>query len=169
MLWNEQTPFIINFIFLVVCVWIFFLWKRTHKMHQHLQQQVQNVAQQQTLLRHDESAQDLCRAIHLLRPNAHAGIDYLIRHENPAAPYLTEWHAHEPQPTAEELRQALEKVSRQDIATNYAALRRAEYPSVGDQLDAAYKARQGNDAEQIEIDKLIRKVKEKYLKSTEGL
>ena len=48
-------------------------------------------------------------------------------------------------------------------------MRRAEYPGVGDQLDAAYKARQGNDAEQIAIDELIRKVKDKYPKSVDCL
>ena len=48
-------------------------------------------------------------------------------------------------------------------------MRSAEYPSVGDQLDAAYKARQGDDDEQIAIDKLINKVKDKYPKSAECL
>jgi XkdW protein len=166
MIWDAESVFIFLFIVLVVGLWIFFLWQNTRRMHLQLHQ----VAQQQTLLRHDESAQVLCRAVHLLQPDAHAGIDYLIRHENPeASPYLAEWHASKPQPTTEELRQALEKVSRQDVARNYAALRRAEYPATGDQLDAAYKARQGNSDEQIEIDALIRKIKEKYPKSTECL
>lgn len=164
--WNMQTPFIIGFILLVVFVWIFFLWQNTRRMHRQLRQ----VAQQQTLLRHDQSAQDLCRAIHLLQPNAHAGVDYLIRHDNPAAaPYIAEWCAHDPQPTAEQLRQAVEKVNQQDIAGNYATLRRAEYPAIGDQLDAAYKVRLGDDAEQIKIDELIHIVKEKYPKPMEDL
>ncbi len=164
--WNVQTPFIIGFILLVVCAWIYFLWQNARRMHQQLRQ----VAQQQTLLRHDQSAQDLCRAVHLLQPNAHAGVDYLIRHDNPgAAPYIAEWCAHDPQPTAEQLRQAVEKVNQQNFAGNYASLRRAEYPAIGDQLDAAYKVRLGNDAEQIRIDELIHNVKEKYPKPMEDL
>jgi hypothetical protein len=166
MLLDAESIFIFAFIFLVVGLWIFFLWQNTRRMHQQLRQ----VAQQQTLLRHDESAQDLCRAVHLLQPDAHAGIDYVIRHETPdSAPSLAEWHANLPQPTAEELRRALEKVSQEDVARNYAVLRRAEYPPLGDQLDAAYKARQGNDEEQRDIDALITKVKERYPKSAECL
>jgi hypothetical protein len=63
----------------------------------------------------------------------------------------------------------MEQVIHDNIGKNYASMRRSEYPSVGDQLDAAYKARQGNDAEQIAIDALISEVKEKYPKSVECL
>ena len=166
MMWDTGTLAIFSFILLVVCVWIFFLWLNTRRMHEQLKQ----VAQQQSLLRHDDSARDLCRAVHLLQPNAHAGVDYVIRHDNSdQEPYLAEWHAVMPQPTTNELRDALAKIRHDEIAKNYASLRRAEYPSVGNQLDAAYKARQGNDAEQIEIDALISKIKEKYPKSVECL
>jgi len=165
MMWDTGTLAIFGFILLVVCVWILFLWQNTRKMHEQLQQ----VAQQQSLLRHDDRARDLCRAVHLLQPNAHAGVDYVIRHDKPGdEPYLDEWHASEPQPTREELRHALEKIIN-NTGKNYASMRRAEYPSVGDQLDAAYKARQGNDAEQIAIDGQISKVKDKYPKSVECL
>jgi hypothetical protein len=166
MMWDTGTLAIFSFIILVVCVWIFFLWLNTRRMHEQLKQ----VAQQQSLLRHDDSARDLCRAVHLLQPNAHAGVDYVIRHDKPGNdPYLSEWHAVMPQPTPNELRDALAKIRHDEIAKNYASLRRAEYPSVGNQLDAAYKARQGNDAEQIDIDALISKIKEKYPKSVECL
>ena len=110
------------------------------------------------------------RRTHLLQPDAHAGIDYVIRHDKAdEEPYLAEWHAARPEPNREELRRAVAKIVRQEPGKNYASLRLAEYPSVGDQLDAAYKARQGNDAEQIEIDELIGKVKDKYPKSVECL
>jgi hypothetical protein len=168
MIWDTGTGTlgIFSFILLGVCVWILFLWQNTRRMHE----QLKHIAQQQSLLRHDDSARDLCRAVHLLQPDAHAGVDYVIRHDKPREePYLAEWHAAARQPTRDELRQALAKVKHDEIAKNYASLRRAEYPSVGNQLDAAYKARQGNDAEQIEIDALISKVKEKYPKSVECL
>jgi len=39
-----------------------------------------------------------------------------------------------------------------------------EYPDVGDQLDAAYKARRGDNAEQAAMDALITDIKMKYPK-----
>ena len=165
MMWDTGTVAILGFILLVVCVWILFLWQNTRRMHEQLKQ----VAQQQSLIRHDDSVRDLCRAVHLLQPNAHAGVDYVIRHDNPGdEPYVDEWNASERQPTREELRHALEKIIH-DTGKNYASMRSSEYPSVGDQLDAAYKARQGHDAEQIAIDALISEVKDKYPKSVECL
>ena len=166
MLQDTGTLAILGFILLVVCMWVLFLWHNTRKMHEQLKQ----VAQQQSLIRHDDSVRALCRAVHLLQPNAHAGVDYVIRHDDlEDEPYLTEWHAVGPQPSQEELQQALAQIMYNKPGENYASMRRAEYPSVGDQLDAAYKARQGNDAEQMEIDRLIRDVKDKYPKSVECL
>ena len=57
MMWDTGTLAILGFIFLVVCLWILFLWHNTRRMHEQLKQ----VAQQQSLLRHDNSARDLCR------------------------------------------------------------------------------------------------------------
>ena len=165
-MWDTGTLAILGFILLVLCSWILFLWQNTRRMHEQLKQ----VAQQQSLIRHDNGARELCRAVHLLQPNAHAGVDYVIRHDNPGdEPYLDKWHASERQPTREELRHALEKIIHDHTDKNYASMRSSEYPSVGDQLDAAYKARQGNDEEQNAIDGMISKVKEKYPKSLECL
>lgn len=44
------------------------------------------------------------------------------------------------------------------------ALRIGEYPSIGDQMDAAFKARQGDNSQQLEIDSAIAIVKAKYPK-----
>ena len=44
------------------------------------------------------------------------------------------------------------------------SLRASEYPSLGDQADAAFKARQGDDSQQLAIDTLIQAVKAKYPK-----
>jgi hypothetical protein len=163
---DTGTLAILGFIFLVLGMWVLFLWRNTRKMHE----QLKHVAQQQSLIRHDDSARELCRAVHLLQPDAHAGVDYIIRHDQPGQdPYLAEWHAASPQPSREDLRRALVKIAHDKPEKNYASLRRAEYPTVGDQLDAAYKARQGNDVDQVQIDELIRKVKDKYPKSVECL
>lgn len=43
-------------------------------------------------------------------------------------------------------------------------LRVSEYPSLGDQADAAFKARQGDNSQQLAIDTLIESVKVKYPK-----
>ena len=44
------------------------------------------------------------------------------------------------------------------------ALRIGEYPSLGDQADAAFKARQGDSSQQLAIDTIIEAVKVKYPK-----
>ena len=43
----------------------------------------------------------------------------------------------------------------------YAAMRRAEYPSVEDQLDAAWKARHGDETGQ-QLDKQIEEIRNRY-------
>lgn len=148
----------------VVCVWIYILWVNSRKMNDVIKQSVQ----QQNLVRHDDRARNLCRAIHLLHPNLTAGIDFVIRHDTPEQePYIAEWVTNTPRPTDEELKSALVELSDIRHEEKYAALRRAEYPSIGEQLDAAYQARQGNNAKQLEVDEKIRRVKEKYPKSDE--
>ena len=44
------------------------------------------------------------------------------------------------------------------------ALRIGEYPSLGDQADAAFKARQGDNSQQLAVDTMIEAVKVKYPK-----
>jgi hypothetical protein len=149
-----------------VCIWILILWKNSRKMNDV----INLVAKQHSLLRNDERAQMLCRAIHILNPNASAGVDYVIRHENPEQePYIAEWMADISQPTGEEINAALLEVSDVHHEDKYAAMRRADYPSVEEQLDAAYRARQGDNAKQLEVDEKIRHVKERYPKRDECL
>jgi hypothetical protein len=143
----------------LVCVWVFILWKNSREMKECLEV----VAQQHSLVRHDKRARQLCRAIHILNPNVTAGIDYVIRHDNPEQePYIAEWTTDASQPTKEAISKALLEISDVHHEEKYAALRRAEYPNTGEQLDAAYQARQGNNARQLEVDEKIRRVKEKY-------
>jgi hypothetical protein len=48
-------------------------------------------------------------------------------------------------------------------------MRRSEYPSIEEQLDAAYKARRGDITEQQELDNRIEQIKNKYPKSDDAL
>lgn len=148
----------------LVCVWVFILWNNSRKM----KDDIRMIAQQHSLVRHDDRARQLCRALHLLNPKITAGVDFVIRHDNPEQePYIDEWTTDAPRPTREEINAALQEISDVHHEAKYAALRRAEYPSIGEQLDAAYQARQGNNARQIEIDEKIRLVREKYPKTDE--
>ena len=151
-------------VLLVVCVWVYILWVNSRKMKNAIKQ----TSQQHNLVRHDDRARNLCRAIHLLHPNLTAGVDFIIRHDSPEEePYIAEWMTSTPRPTAEEITSALVELADAHHEEKYAALRRAEYPSVGEQLDAAYQARQGDKTKQLEIDEKIRRVKEKYPKTDE--
>jgi hypothetical protein len=151
-------------ILIAVCFWVFILWKNSRRLHEDINM----VAQQHNLIRNDDSARELCRALHLLNPKLTAGIDYVIKHDSgDQEPYIAEWLADSAQPTTDQINTALIELSDVNHEARYAALRRAEYPSIGEQLDAAYQARQGNDAKQIEIDRQIREIKEKYPKTDE--
>lgn len=151
----------------VVGAWGFILWSNTRAMHR----QILQVAQQQSTIRKNDDVRQLCRAIHHLHPTVHAGIDYIINDDDPEQkPYIARWlNTSIPQPQPEELERALQDISGVDPVKDHAAQRLREYPSIGDQLDAAYKARHGDDNDQVRLDGLIRRVKEKYPKSDETL
>jgi len=154
-------------ILLFVCIWVIVLWSSARTMHK----QIHQVAQQQSVIRHDDAVRLLCRAIHSLHPTVHAGIDYIVSAGGPEQnPYIVKWlHTSIPEPKPEELEQALEKISGIDPVKDHAAQRLREYPSVGDQLDAAYKARHGDDADQLSLDGQISMIKKKYPKSDDYL
>lgn len=155
---------IVIVVLIAVCFWIFILWKNSRKMHDA----INLIAQQHDLVRHDDRVRTLCRAIHILNPNVTPGVDYVIRHDAPAQePYIAEWTASTSRPTEEQIKSAMLEISDARHEEKYATLRRAEYPSVEEQLDAAYQARQGNNAKQLEVDERIRLVKEKYPKTEE--
>ena len=153
---------IIIVVLIAVCFWMFILWKNSRKMNDA----INLVAQQHDLVRHDDRARTLCKAIHILNPNVTPGVDYVIRHDDPGRePYIAAWMAGTPRPTEEEVNSAMQEISDSSHEEKYATMRRAEYPSVEEQLDAAYQARQGNNARQLEVDEKIRRVKEKYPKT----
>ena len=152
---------IVIVVLISACIMIYILWKNSRRMDEAIKQ----TSQQRNLIRHDERALTLCRAIRILNPNVTAGVDYVIRQDTlEQEPYIAEWMADIPQPTEEEINSAMQEVSDVHHEDKYAAMRRADYPSIEEQLDAAYQARQGNGAKQLEVDEKIRLVKERYPK-----
>ena len=161
MLSNEVVVFAFFLILALVVGWIYF----SSQSARTTREQIHRVAEQHTIISTDEHARELCLAVHQLYPLMHAGVDFMIKRDHPdKPPYLADWYASAPKPTPEQLDAALSKIANKDLA----ALRRAEYPSVGDQLDAAYKARHGDTSAQERLDAKIREVKEKYQKPGES-
>ena len=132
---------------------------------------IHRVARQQSFIRQDEAVRSLCRAIHYLQPTVHAGIDYIVSPGGPdQEPYISEWlHTSIPQPKPEEIEHGMKMISGVDPAKDHAVQRLKEYPSVGGQLDAAYKSRRGDDSDQIRLDEQITMIKKKYPKSDQAL
>jgi hypothetical protein len=163
MLFDNSTLDTIFVILLIVFFWVYILWTNSRATNKV----IQRVAQQQSIIRHDDAVRVFCRAIHLLRPNAHAGTDYIVSEGGPdQGPYIAEWlNSKIPQPKHEEIERALNKTAEVDPAYDHAAQRRKEYPSIGDQLGAAYNARNGDYADQNRLDEQIRLIKEKYPKT----
>jgi XkdW protein len=147
---------------ILVCFWVFFLWKNSRSLNSKINQ----VVKHQQLIRHDNRVRTLCRAIHLINPNVSAGLDYVISHDDAGQePVIAQWNSDAPRPTDEQIRRALAEIASSYHEEEYAEMRRAEYPSIEDQLAAAYEARQGNLAPQQTVDEKIRRVREKYPKS----
>jgi len=143
---------------------VFFNWSNTRSARRH----TEKIFQQQHLVRTHPDVHRLSQAVHLLRPSVRLGFDYVIEHDDGKLPYVTEWNTGGSMPTQAELDEALKKVTTID-STGYAAMRRSEYPSIEDQLDAAYKARRGDFTEQEELDNRIEQIKDKYPKSDDAL
>ena len=155
---------IIIVVLVAACIWLYILWRNSRRMDDT----INLIAQQHDLIRNDERARTLCRAIHILNPDFTVGVDYFIGRDGPEQePYITKWITSSSRPTEVEISSALLEISDIHHEAKYAAMRRTEYPSVEEQLDAAYQARQGNTAKQLEVDEKISRVKEKYPKTDE--
>jgi len=154
-------------IVLFVCAWVFVVWSNSRTM----KKQILQVAQQQSVIRHDDNVRLLCRAIHYLYPTVHAGTDYIISEgDSGGEPYISQWfHTGIPKPGDDEIRNAMNAVAGIDPVKDHAAQRLREYPSIGDQLDAAYKARHGDSSEQTRLDEQITMIKARYPKSDKCL
>jgi hypothetical protein len=151
-------------LFLGLSAFVLFAWSNTRSARKH----TDNIFQQQHLIRTHPDAHRLSQAVHLLHPSVRLGFDYIIKHDNGKLPYISEWNTAGSMPTQAELDDVLKKVTAID-STGYAAMRRSEYPSIEEQLDAAYKARRGDITEQQELDNRIEQIKNKYPKSDDAL
>ena len=158
---DSTTIGVISLIIVGLFVAVFISWSNTREARRHTRQ----IYQQQKLVKSSHDAHRLSQAIHLLHPTARIGTDYTIELEGPGGtPHIASWEAGGAKPEQAELDRALAQVPEVDTR-GYAAMRRAEYPSVEDQLDAAWKARHGNDTEQLELDRRIEEIKNKYPRS----
>lgn len=142
----------------------YFNWSNTRDARRH----TQKIFQQQRLVREVPDAHRLSQAVHLLRPSVRLGFDYFIETEGGKLPHISEWNTAGTMPTQAEFDEALRRVGSID-SRGYAAMRRQEYPSIEEQLDAAFKARHGDTSEQEELDSRIEQIKSKYPKSDDDL
>ncbi len=167
MLFNNPALIFVLVLLLIIFVFVF----AVRSTARDTRQLVQRVTRQHSAIRQYDDVRLLCRAIHYLQPTTHTGIDYIIsKGSSEQKPYIEEWfNSNVGQPTPEELEQAMKAVSGIDPAKDHAAQRIKEYPSVGDQLDAAYKARQGDHSEQVRLDHKISMIKGKYPKTDDSL
>jgi hypothetical protein len=148
-----------------VLVLLYFNWSNTRDARRH----TQKIFQQQRLVREVPDAHRLSQAVHLLRPSVRLGFDYVIETDKDGKPpHIAEWNTGGSMPTEAEFDEALKRVTAID-SRGYAAMRRLEYPSVEEQLDAAFKARRGDTSEQEELDNRIEQIKNKYPKSDDEL
>jgi hypothetical protein len=158
---------LVSVLILILCgigILAFFNWSNTKEARRH----TQRIFQQQKLVRDYPEVHRLSQAVHLVRPSVRLGFDYFIEQEPGKPPYISEWNTGGNAPTQEEFDEALNKVGTID-SRGYAAMRRQEYPSVEEQLDAAFKARRGDPTEQEELDNRIEQIKNKYPKSDDEL
>lgn len=161
----DKTLLIALFVLLIgASAFAFLTWTNTRAARKH----TESIFQQQKLVRTYPDAHRLSEAVHLLHPSVRLGFDYIIKQDDGELPHISEWNTGGSMPTQAELDEALNKVTTID-STGYAAMRRAEYPSIEDQLDAAFKARRGDPTEQQELDRRIEEIKNKYPKSDEAL
>lgn len=147
-----------------ILVLVYFNWSNTREARRH----TQRIFQQQRLVREVPDAHRLSQAVHLLRPSVRLGFDYFIEDEDGKLPHISEWNTGGTMPTQAEFDDALRRVGAID-SRGYAAMRRQEYPSIEEQLDAAFKARHGDSSEQEELDSRIAQIKSKYPKSDDEL
>ena len=155
---------VLGILFLGLTIFVSIVWTNTRAARKH----TGTIFQQQQLVHDNPDAHRLSQAVHLLVPGVRLGFDYVIRQDQGELPYIAEWNSPAPQPTQSQIDSALNRVTAID-STGYRAMRRSEYPSVEDQLDAAYKARRGDPGEQEELDRRIAEIKEKYPKSDDAL
>lgn len=110
-----------------------------------------------------EDARHLCCAIRRIYPSATVGLDFHVGDDGDG-PYIREWLTPLPEPTDHQIQEALVLHHEEFAAGRYREKRKASYPSINDQLDALFWARQGDHTQLEEVDEHIRRVKIEYPK-----
>lgn len=128
---------------------------------QRLRDQVEKMERETLLPSH--ASREMCCAIRSIYPHALHGIDYQLGDDG-NGPYIKEWLLEHPIPEPHHIEAAIGQYRQMVQESNYREMRRSTYPSMGDQLDALYKARLGNEAALRMIDEQIERVKERYPK-----
>ena len=67
-------------------------------------------------------------------------VDYRLEADSAAVVFISEWNSDQPQPTQAEIETAHAEWQAEYDAQEYARNRQAEYPPIGDQLDALFHA-----------------------------
>lgn len=150
-------------IFVAVVV-LFYVLNRQQQSETRLQldelhTRMQNLHREPSV--HSKAAREMCAAIHHLYPHAVAGEDFQLADDG-NGPYINAWMLADEQPSAKQLAGIYEDHREQWQGTNYREARLAEYPSIGEQLDAMYKARRGDDSALRVVDEIITEVKGKH-------
>ena len=78
-------------------------------------------------------------AIMWLFPQAQPPFDFCVGQDE-TGQFITSWNIDAPEPTEKELEAAWDAYEANEAATAYKAKRLAEYPPIGNQLDALFKA-----------------------------
>ncbi len=110
---------------------------------------------------HSKEAREMCAAIHHLYPDAVAGEHFQLADDG-HGPYINAWMLSDEPPTATQLAKIYAEHMEEWQTPGFREARLAEYPSIGDQLDAMYKARRGDSAALEELDQMIGRIKAKY-------
>jgi len=124
-----------------------------------LQQQLEGVSS--GALVPSTAARELCRAIRCLYPSAQSGVDFSVADAGDGT-YIREWELPVAQPDTARLQQAMVECRKASETSRYREERALAYPSIGDQLDAMYKARNGDGAALDAIDQQIAEVKARF-------
>jgi len=106
-------------------------------------------------------ARQLCRAVRCMYPAAQVGVDFSVA-DGETGPFIREWSLLVPQPDDARLQKAIKECKASTETSAYREERAFAYPSVGDQLDALYKARQGDSSALDQIDSQIAAVKQQF-------
>jgi len=80
-------------------------------------------------------------AIKILFPDAVLDIDYVLQQDSAEdGPFISKWNLPDPKPTQSELEVAEAQHIAKMASEAYKGKRKAEYPDIGEQLDAQWKA-----------------------------